>query len=80
MRNYLNLRETVAANIRAELGRSRITQSKAAAATRISEAALSKRLNGYLPFDVDQLADIADLVGVTPADLLAPAPSSKASA
>lgn len=79
MRNIPNLRETVAANVRAELGRSRITQSRAAAETKISEAALSKRLNGRIPFDVDQIAALAALVGVDPSMLLAPAPVKAAS-
>lgn len=77
VRNTISLRETVAANVRAELGRSRITQSKAASAVNISEAALSKRLHARLAFDVDQLAAIAELVGVDPASLLT---STKASA
>ena len=74
MRNNQRLRETVAANVRAELGRSRITQSKAAAATKISEGSLSKRLNGHIPFDIDQLDAIAALVGVDPSVLLMTSP------
>ena len=60
----------MAANVRAEFGRLRITQATAATATSISEAALSKRLNAKIPFDVDELAAIASLVGVEPAALL----------
>lgn len=71
MRNTISLRETAAANVRAELGRSRITQAQAARQINMSTAALSKRLNGYLPFDVDQLAAIADLLRIEPAELLA---------
>lgn len=71
MRNKYRLRETVAANVRAELGRSRISQANAAAAIQMSAPALSKRLNSQLPFTIDDLEGIATLVGVDPVALLA---------
>ena len=48
MRNNLRLSETVAANVRAELGRNRISQVKAAAAIQMSAPALSKRLGDVI--------------------------------
>ena len=71
MRNKHRLRETVAANVRAELGRSRISQAKAAAAIEMSAPALSKRLNCQVPFDIDEIDAIAMLIGMDPAALLA---------
>ncbi|WP_229482040.1 hypothetical protein [Mycolicibacterium mageritense] len=57
----------MAANVRAELGRNRVTQARAASRTSMSAAALSKRLNAQLPFDIDQLAELAEVVDVDPA-------------
>ena len=71
MRNNLRLSETVAANVRAELGRNRISQVKAAAAIQMSAPALSKRLNCQLPFTIDEIDAIAVLIGMDPAALLA---------
>lgn len=71
MRNKHRLRETVAANVRAELGRSRISQMKAAEAIRMSAPALSKRLNCQLPFTIDELDALAALLGVDPVGLMA---------
>lgn len=70
MRKKHRLRETVAANVRAELGRSRISQLKAAEAICISAPSLSKRLNCQLPFTIDEIDAIAALIGMDPAALL----------
>ena len=71
MRNNPRLSETVAANVRAELGRNRISQVKAATAIQMSAPALSKRLNCQLPFTIDEIDALGVLLGVNPAALLA---------
>jgi transcriptional regulator with XRE-family HTH domain len=70
VRNNQSLAEIVAANVRAELGRSRITQREAATRIGVSQGALSKRLNGYLPFDVRELELLAALLHVSADSLL----------
>lgn len=79
MRNRDKLRTVVAANVRAELGRVNSSQSKAAAAIGMSQAALSKRLAGRLPFTVDELGDIADYLGVPVDAFFVTAPKAVAS-
>lgn len=64
------LTRVVASNVRAELGRARMSQSKTATELGISQQALSRRLRGYYPFDTDQLAQLAQLLGVSPASFL----------
>ena len=73
MRNNQNLRSDVAANVRAELGRVNASQSKASGAIGMSQAALSKRLSGRLPFTVDELGYLADYLGVPVSVFFAPA-------
>lgn len=66
----------VAANVRAELGRVNCSQSKAAAAIGMSQAALSKRLAGRLPFTVDEVGDLADYLGINVAAFLVTTPAA----
>ena len=73
MRNTITLRATVAANVRAELGRVSASQSKASTAIGMSQTALSKRLSGRLPFTVDELGNLADYLGVPVSVFFAPA-------
>lgn len=68
--------QIVAANIRAEMGRHRITQSTVAAHLGISQPSVSARLSGRTSIDVDDLFAISELIGVAPADLLTPAAAS----
>lgn len=60
----------VAANIRAEIARQRVSQRMLAEGLGMSPAALSNRLTGMTPIDVNELDAIADLLGVTPGSLL----------
>lgn len=60
----------VAAEVRAELHRRNIAAEHVVAATGISRGTMSRRLNGLLPFTVDELAAIAAMLGVEPSMFL----------
>lgn len=60
----------IADNIRAEMARKRLTQGDLAEHLNCSQAAVSRRLSGHTPFDVNELQTIADLLGVAPAYLI----------
>lgn len=61
----------VGANVRAEMARKRITQTVMARKIGMSQASLSARLRAVTPFDVDELAATAAVLGVPVAALLA---------
>jgi transcriptional regulator with XRE-family HTH domain len=58
------LRDLVAAEVRAEMGRRRISGAELARAIDEPQASLQRRLSGRYPFDVDLLAHIAAYFGV----------------
>jgi predicted transcriptional regulator len=60
----------VAANIRAELARQKVSQSQVAEVLGVSQAAVSRRLSGALPFELDEIAAVADLLNVRARDLI----------
>lgn len=60
----------VAANVRGELARQRRTQIDLGQALGRSQPYVSRRLNGRVAFDVDELSRVADFLGVTLAVLL----------
>lgn len=60
-------------NVRAEMARAGITQADLAAALRVSQAAVSARLLGKTPFDINELSTIAATLGVQ-LDVLLPQP------
>lgn len=60
----------VAANIRAELARRRISRKTLSEQTGLSIKALTPRLQGKKDFTVGELRLVADVVGVHAADLL----------
>jgi transcriptional regulator with XRE-family HTH domain len=62
--------EIVAANVRAEMARQQIKQSEVAIAIGVGQSGVSKRLAGTVAFDVNELAQIAVLLGVPVARLL----------
>jgi len=70
--------QTVPGNVRAEMARRRITQATIASALGKTQQAVSARLNGKVAFDVDELATVAGVLGVDPADLLTPAGARRA--
>lgn len=61
---------TVAANVRAELARRRITQSEVAERLGVSRQNIAQRLNGSVDFRVGELLAIADLLGIPAANFL----------
>jgi len=52
-----------------------MTQTKLAAAIGIPQPSLSARLRGVVAFDVNELAKVAQALGVRAADLLVEAPA-----
>ncbi|WP_129590772.1 helix-turn-helix domain-containing protein [Sanguibacter massiliensis] len=64
-------RERVAAEVRAHLARARLNGSRLATALGQSQTYWSRRLTGRVAFDVDDLSQIADLIGVEPSDFFA---------
>ena len=65
------LSAAVAANIRAELARQRVSQFVVADRLGLSQAAVSRRLSGGTPFELDEVEAIASLLGVPLVDLIA---------
>jgi transcriptional regulator with XRE-family HTH domain len=64
------------ANVRAEMARRNISQVTLAAAMKMSQPALSKRLRGITPFDVNEITEVAAYLGVTVGDLLSLEPAA----
>jgi len=59
------------AELRAELARHRITAAEVAQRLDRSEAYVSRRLTGEIPLNLDDLAEIAEMLGIAPAALIA---------
>lgn len=57
-------------NVRAEMARQRLPQIALAKHLGLSQAAVSRRLNGQTPFDVNELVAVAALLDVPAAALL----------
>lgn len=70
MTNATDYREAVAAEVRAAMGRKRMTQVALAEKVGMSRPAMSDRLACRRPFDLDQLVGIADTLDLDLADLL----------
>lgn len=67
----------VAAEVRGELGRRRISTSRLARDLESSQSYWDRRVRGIVPFDVEDLQKVADYLGLHPARFLggwAPAP------
>ena len=62
--------QRVSATVRAELARRRIQQTAVAERLRLNQASVSRRLTGDTPWDINELADVADLMGLRVADLV----------
>lgn len=54
----------VAAEVRAELGRQNVSGTGLARMMGVSQALVSRRLTGEVPFDVAELSRIAEILGV----------------
>jgi transcriptional regulator with XRE-family HTH domain len=65
--------ERVGLEVRVLMLRAGATQAELAALLGMSQAAVSRRLAGTVPFDVTELSLIAGRLGVEPAELLAAA-------
>lgn len=62
------------------MARSRVSQAQLGQALGLTQQAISRRLNGVVAFDVDELAVTADLLSVPIASLItAPTPTRTAS-
>ncbi len=70
MENTATATDRVAANIRAEIARQRLSQSTVAGAVAMSPAALSQRLTGKTPIDVNELERLAVALNVPAESLL----------
>lgn len=46
------------------MGRQRVTQKRLAEALHLSQQALSRRMTGEIPLDVDEIQQIADFLNV----------------
>jgi len=60
----------VGANVRAEMARRKVSQQQIAAALNLSQAAISKRLAGVVPWDVNELVTVATALEVPLSTLL----------
>lgn len=66
-------REAIASEVRALMGRHRVSQTGLAAVLGMSQSALSRRLNAEQPFDADELLAIARFFKVNVTQLLSEA-------
>ncbi|WP_432793639.1 helix-turn-helix domain-containing protein [Rhodococcus ruber] len=57
-------REAIARRLRGKLGEQRMSQAKLAALSGINQSGLSRRLNGKMPFDIDELEAVCSILGV----------------
>lgn len=55
--------ERVAAEVRAEMGRHRVTQAQLGQALGLHQMSISRRLAGEVPFDVTELYEVAAFLG-----------------
>ncbi|MDO5501509.1 MAG: helix-turn-helix transcriptional regulator [Propionibacteriaceae bacterium] len=62
--------QTVGANSRAEVARRGLTQAALAEVIGVSQSQLSKRLRGVIPFDVNEVAAIANALDVPITELV----------
>lgn len=62
--------ERVAEEVRAAVARKRTTQGELAAALGLSQAAVSRRLVGLVPFDVSEIYVVAGVLGVPVSSLM----------
>jgi len=56
--------QRVAAEVRAAMARNRVSQEAVARALGVSQTAVSRRLSGVVPFDINELECVAQFLGV----------------
>ena len=66
------------ANVRAEMARQGITQTVLAEKLGLSQTQVSARLRGRVPFDINEITAVADMLGV-PLSVLLPQQTAVAS-
>lgn len=66
-----NTAAAVGRNVKAEMARNGLTQGALAQPLRLTQPAISRRLNGDVPFNVTELAIVSRLVGVPLSRLVA---------
>ncbi len=59
-----DIRDVVAGEVRAWMGRRGVNQTALAAAIGVSQSQISKRLKGTIPFDIVELARVAAFLNV----------------
>lgn len=64
--------EAIAGNVRAEAARHRIKQSDVGAALGLDQSAVSRRMNGQVPFTAAELEAVAKLLDIDVKQLLQP--------
>lgn len=69
-------REAVASEVRALMGRQRVSQTRLAKVLDMSQQSLSRRLTGEQPFNIDELFQLADHFHVEVTALLSNTPKS----
>ena len=62
--------ERVAASVRAEVARRKVTQQQLADLLGMHQMSVSRRLNGHTEFTVSELATVAEFLGVPVASLI----------
>lgn len=62
-------------NIRAEMDRQRLSQEKLGRLLSLSQPAVSRRLTGHVPFNVEELDLIANKLNLSLADLINAGPA-----
>lgn len=72
--------EATGANVRAEMARRGLSQTALAGHLGLSQTAVSARLRGRTPFDIDELVLIAGVLGLRLEELLAGVADPAASA
>lgn len=73
----VRLSVTVAAAVRAEMARQRVSQQQLAERLGWSQQKISRRLNGDVPFGLDELTEVAVAVDSSAADILTAGLSSR---
>jgi transcriptional regulator with XRE-family HTH domain len=56
--------QAVAAEVRAEMARKKVSQQEVARRLGVAQQTISRRITGEIPFDVAELAKIAEILGV----------------
>lgn len=70
LKDRITLREAVAATLRSELARNRISASRVALAIGKDQPWISRRLTGQVAFDLDDLDAITEVLGISPSELM----------